>query len=128
MQEESNKLTLDQIKVADPLFKGCTRPAMRFGVPLVPLIGVGVAMFLPGMWCVMLSQNISPMLLPVGLVLIFVILPVSIWWMREVTKKDDYRLEQLMNRLTLRARQRNSLLWGKGVAAYSPIQYRKQWR
>lgn len=126
--QEDKKLAPEGLKVIDPLFKGCTRPAMLKGVPMVPLIGVCVATFLPGMWSLMLAQIVGSALIPVGLFLIFCILPVSVWWMREVTKKDDYRLEQLMQRWSLRIRQLNGAFWGKGIAAYSPIQYRKQWR
>lgn len=110
-----------KLTAVDPLFKGCTRPAMLMGVPMVPLICVFLLIFLPGMWTLLLAG-------PIGLVLILGVLPVCIWSMREVTKKDDYRLEQLILRSSLRLRQANRSLWGKGVAAYSPMQYRKQWR
>ena len=110
-----------KITTIDPLFKGCTRPAMLFGVPMIPMIVVCLAIFLPGMWLLILVG-------PLGLVLIFGVLPVCIWWMREVTKKDDYRLDQLIMRTALRSRQANRALWGKGVVAYSPIQARRQWR
>lgn len=113
----SQKLT-----AIDPLFKGCTRPSMLMGVPMVPLIVVCLLIFLPGMWALLL---IGPGL---GLSVIFGVLPVCVWSMREVTKKDDYRLEQLILRLSLRMRQVNTSLWGRGVAAYSPIQYRRRWR
>ena len=109
-----------RLTAIDPLFKGCTRPAMLVGVPMVPMIVVCIGLFVPGMWLLLFAGRI-------GLVLIFGVLPICIWWMREVTKKDDYRLEQLIMRWSLRSRQRNSALWGKGVAAYSPIQYRRRW-
>ncbi|MFT3960908.1 type IV secretion system protein VirB3 [Propionivibrio sp.] len=114
--EKGRKLT-----AIDPLFKGCTRPAMLLGVPMIPMMVVCMAIFLPGMWVLLFAG-------PIGLVLIFGVLPGCVWWMREVTKKDDYRLEQLILRLSLRIRQVNGALWGKGVAAYSPIQYRRRWR
>jgi type IV secretion system protein VirB3 len=110
-----------KITTIDPLFKGCTRPAMLGGVPMIPMIVVCLAIFLPGMWLLIFVG-------PVGLVLIFGVLPVCIWWMREVTKKDDYRLDQLIMRAELRSRQANRALWGKGVAAYSPYQARRRWR
>lgn len=113
--EKVKKLT-----AIDPLFKGCTRPAMLVGVPMIPMIVVCIGIFLPGMWLLLFVGRI-------GLVLIFGVLPIVVWWMREVTKKDDYRLAQLMQRWSLRIRQRNGALWGKGVAAYSPIQYRRRW-
>lgn len=110
-----------KLTAIDPLFKGCTRPAMLLGVPLVPLVLVSMLLLLIGIW--------SFMLVPVfGLFMIAVILPASIGWMRHVTKKDDFRLEQLLLRFSLRSRQRNTLHWGKGVAAYSPTEYRKRWQ
>lgn len=110
-----------KLTAIDPLFKGCTRPAMLFGVPMVPLIVVSVSIFLPGMWILMFVG-------PIGLILILGVLPAVIWWLREITKKDDYRLEQLMLRASLRIRQLNSILWSKGVSAYSPTQYRVRLR
>lgn len=113
--------TAPKLTAVDPLFKGCTRPAMLIGVPMIPMIAVCLAIFLPGMWILLFFG-------PIGLVLILGVLPVCIWWMREVTKKDDYRLEQLLLRWSLRSRQVNGALWGKGVAAYSPTRYRRRWR
>lgn len=113
--------TLKTHKAIDPLFKGCTRPAMLVGVPLIPMIVVCIAIFVPGMWILLFFG-------PIGLVLILGVLPGCIGWMREVTKKDDYRLEQLILRGSLRIRQANSALWGKGIAVYSPVQYRRRWR
>ena len=110
-----------KITALDPLFKGCTRPAMLGGVPMTPMILVCLVTFLPGMWILLFIG-------PIGLVLILGVLPVCIWWMRDMTKKDDYRLEQLILRISLRSRQANGALWGKGVAAYSPIRYRRRWR
>lgn len=38
----------------DPLFKGCTRPAMKLGVPLIPLVAIGctglIASSFFGLW------------------------------------------------------------------------------
>lgn len=113
---ESKKLT-----AIDPLFKGCTRPAMVMGVPMVPLLVVSVTCFLPGMWILIFVGLI-------GLVLILGVLPICIWLLREITKKDDHRLNQLILRTTLRLRQINRSHWGKGITAYSPIKYRRSWR
>ena len=37
---------MEEFDPRDPLFKGCTRPAMMFGVPLVPLAAVSVVVIL----------------------------------------------------------------------------------
>lgn len=45
--------------------------------------------------------------------------------MREVTKKDDQRLRQLMMRLKMRYRQQAARqLWG--AISYSPLRYKKR--
>lgn len=113
--------TPGKITNIDPLFKGCTRPAMIMGVPMVPLLAVSVMCFLPGMWILIFIGQ-------VGLILIFGVLPINIWLLREITKKDDHRLNQLILRITLRLRQSNRSHWGKGITAYSPIKYRRSWR
>lgn len=94
---------------------------MLMGVPMLPIVGVGMVLFIIGMWTLIFFGLI-------GLVIILGILPACIWWMREVTKEDDARLEQLIQRFSLRIRQINRSLWGKEVAAYSPTPCRKTWR
>lgn len=97
----------------DMIYKGCTRPPLLWGVPLLPLIMV----LMPGMLVGMVGLAYF---LPMSLVAIFVSLTAWIW-MRAVTKKDDQRLLQIFLRLRLRSRQRNTRYWG--CAAYAPIVY-----
>ena len=97
----------------DMIYKGCTRPPLLWGVPLLPLIMV----LMPGMLVGMVGLAYF---LPMSLVAIFVSLTAWIW-MRAVTKKDDQRLLQIFLRLRLRSRQKNTRHWG--CAAYAPIVY-----
>lgn len=121
MSASPGEVTTEKLAMCDPLFKGCTRPAMLFGVPLKPLIGVSAPLFLSGMWGLFLAQA-------VGLAILLVVLPSIVLIMREVTKKDDCRLDQLVLKFSMRAGQRNRRLWGDGMAAYSPIAYRRDWK
>ena len=88
----------------DPVFKGCTRPAMLWGVPLVPFLMVGGGMLIPGIWALLASP-------PLGVGLLFLIIPVFVA-MRIITRRDDQRLAQYALRLRLVVRQRNRRFWG----------------
>ena len=97
----------------DLIYKGCTRPPLLWGVPLMPLIMI----LMPGMLVGMVGLAYF---LPMSLLALLV--SVSAWiWMRAVTKKDDQRLLQIFLRLRLRSRQKNTGFWG--CAAYAPIIY-----
>jgi type IV secretion system protein VirB3 len=71
---------MDEFDPRDPLFKGCTRPAMMFGVPLVPLAVVTVAVILLAVWTTIL--------------LVVLLLPI-ILTMRLITKSDDQQFRLL---------------------------------
>ena len=97
----------------DMIYKGCTRPPLLWGVPLMPLIMI----LMPGMLVGIVGLAY---LLPMSLLALLV--SVSAWiWMRAVTKKDDQRLLQIFLRFRLRSRQKNTRFWG--CAAYAPIVY-----
>ncbi len=97
----------------DVIYKGCTRPPLLWGVPLLPLVMI----LMPGMLVGIVGLAYF---LPMSLAALLV--SVSAWaWMRAVTKKDDQRLLQIFLRLRLRSRQKNSGFWG--CAAYAPIVY-----
>lgn len=97
----------------DMIYKGCTRPPLLWGVPLMPMIMILMPTMLFGV--VGLAY-----FLPISLIALF--MSCLTWiWMRAVTKKDDQRLLQIFLRLRLRARQKNSRYWG--CAAYAPIVY-----
>ncbi len=62
----------------DPVFKGCTRPAMLWGVPLVPLLGVGGGMLVPAVWALLVSP-------PIGVGMVLLMIPVFVT-MRAITR------------------------------------------
>ena len=97
----------------DVIYKGCTRPPLLWGVPLMPLVMI----LMPGMLVGIVGLAYF---LPLSLLALLV--STSAWvWMRAVTKKDDQRLLQIFLRLRLRSRQKNTRHWG--CAAYAPIVY-----
>jgi type IV secretion system protein VirB3 len=98
-------------------FKGCTRPAMVFGVPLVPLLLVSGVFLMAAMWAFYL---LSPY---VSLILMLVFVPL-ITVMRQMTKQDDQRLRQVLLRARMRFRHANKQLWG--AISYSPLRYKKR--
>lgn len=92
----------------DSLFKGATRPAMLFGVPLVPLIVVGGTMLVVSAW---VSIFLLVGLLPLVLV------------MRAITKVDDRQFHLLWLKFQFRvlSPNRNGRFWKASV--YSPFSY-----
>jgi type IV secretion system protein VirB3 len=100
------------IPLRDPLFKGCTRPAMVMGVPIKPFfIGVA-AVALLALW--------SGILL-LGLLAFPVILT-----MRWITKQDDQQFRLLGHKMRMRLvhYNHNGRYWK--ASAYSPFAYKKR--
>jgi type IV secretion system protein VirB3 len=100
----------------DPVFKGCTRPAMLWGVPLVSALMVGGGMLIPAIWALLASP-------PVGVGILLLMIPVFIA-MRVITRNDDQRLAQLALRLRIGLRQRNRRFWG--AHAYVPVRLKRR--
>ena len=100
----------------DPVFKGCTRPAMLWGVPLVPFLMVGGGMLIPAIWALLASP-------PLGVGLVFLMIPVFVA-MRVVTRRDDQRLPQYALRLRMVIRQGNRRFWGSH--AYGPVRLKRR--
>jgi type IV secretion system protein VirB3 len=100
----------------DPVFKGCTRPAMIWGVPLVPFLMIGGSMLIPGIWALLASP-------PIGVGLLFLMIPVFVA-MRVITRRDDQRLAQYALRLRMVLRQRNRRFWR--VQAYVPVRLKRR--
>ena len=100
---------------AEAIYKGATRPAMKLGIPLVPLVvlfGTGLLLI---MWVgPLLSWWIVPVVLA-GVV-------PALGWMRFVTNKDDQRFRQMFVAARLRLRDRNGRFWRS--RSYSPYLYR----
>jgi type IV secretion system protein VirB3 len=100
----------------DPVFKGCTRPAMLWGVPLVSALMVGGGMLIPAIWALLASP-------PVGMGILLLMIPVFVA-MRVITRNDDQRLAQLVLRLRIGLRQRNRRFWG--AHAYVPVRLKRR--
>ena len=102
----------------DRIFRGCTRPATFAGVPLLPFLAVTGVFMLLTIWMFYLISGY------VSLFIVMTYIPILLT-MREVTKKDDQRLRQLVMRLRMRHRQQKSrLLWG--AVSFSPIRYKQR--
>ena len=98
-------------------FKGCTRPAMFAGVPLMAFLAVTGAFLLLGVWCFyVLSAYVSLMLILVYLPIVAV--------MRQITKADDQRLRHVFMRARMRYRHFNKGMWG--ALSFSPLRYKKR--
>lgn len=101
--------------VQEDIFKGATRPATLYGVPLVPLVVVVCATLLLTMWGgSLLSWWVAPFIL-LGAILVLI-------WMRMVTKKDDQRLRQMFLRLQLVMPQANRAFWKS--RSYAPVHWK----
>lgn len=99
----------------DPFFRGCTRPAMLFGVPLMLMVLTSGAFMLAGAWGAFLFSRY--VLLILGLLYLPLLLA-----MRAVTRQDDQRLRQLFLRGRMRWRMALvRLRWG--TYSYSPCRY-----
>ncbi|SHL17484.1 type IV secretion system protein VirB3 [Paraburkholderia terricola] len=100
----------------DPVFKGCTRPAMLWGVPLVPFLMVGGSILIPAIWALLASP-------PAGVGIVLLLIPVFVT-MRSVTRHDDQRLAQFALCIRMVSRQRNRRFWG--AHAYVPFRARRR--
>jgi type IV secretion system protein VirB3 len=100
---------------AESIYKGATRPAMKFGVPLVPLVSVFGAGALITMWGGALFTWW------IGAGVVSTALPVLVW-MHVVTGKDDQRLRQMFIGMRLRLYDRNHAFWHS--RSYAPTVYR----
>lgn len=95
----------------ETIYKGATRPAMKLGIPLVPLVVlVGCALLLIVWGGTLLSWWFA---LGVGLSCMPILL-----WMRWVTHQDDQRFRQMFIATKLRLQDRNRRLWR--TRSYSP--------
>ena len=100
---------------AEAIYKGATRPAMKLGIPLVPL----VVLFGGGMLIIMWFGMLLNWWIAVAVIAAFA---PALAWMRFVTGKDDQRFRQMFVALKLRLHDRNRRLWR--ARSYSPTLYR----
>ena len=102
---------MEEFDPRDPLFKGCTRPAMIFGVPLVPLAAVSVVVILLSVWTtVFFAATLVPIILT----------------MRQIAKSDDQQFRLLGLKLLFRGvnYNHNAKFWK--ASAYSPFAFKKR--
>ncbi len=93
----------------DVLFRGCTRPAMFMGVPYVPFaIGAGA--------CLLLTFYFNMFFLA--------LLPVVIFVMRQMARRDEMIFRLLGLRWQFRGRARN-LAHHRGAWSFTPHSYRR---
>jgi len=102
---------MDDFDPRDPLFKGCTRPAMMCGVPLVPLAVVSAVVILISVWTTIF---LSLLLVPIILV------------MRAISATDDQQFRLLGLKLVFRVvnYNHNHRFWK--ASAYSPFAFQKR--
>lgn len=100
---------------AETIYKGATRPAMKLGIPLVPL----VMLFGSGMLLMMWGGILVSWWIALGVLMSFV---PTLLWMRWVTSRDDQRFRQIFIALKLRLHDRNQRFWR--ARSYSPTLFR----
>jgi type IV secretion system protein VirB3 len=100
---------------AEAIYKGATRPAMKLGIPLVPL----VVLFGSGMLLIMWGGILLSWWVVVAVLLSFA---PALLWMRFVTSRDDQRFRQIFVALKLRLHDRNRGFWH--ARSYAPTLYR----
>jgi len=103
--------------MADLIFKGATRPAMKMGIPILPLVLVAGLDFIITMWVIMFvgfSAGLIVLLIGAGI----------LFTLRLISKSDDHRLNQLIMRLMSSGYRRQAPYWGAHSA--SPIDYKKR--
>lgn len=99
----------------ETIYKGATRPAMKFGIPLVSLVAMlGTAMLLILWGGLLLSWWIA-------LAVLVAVVPMLVW-MRMVTAKDDQRHRQVFLAMKLRLYDHNRAFWR--AHSYTPTLYR----
>jgi type IV secretion system protein VirB3 len=99
----------------EAIYKGATRPAMKLGIPLVPL----VVLFGAGMLSVIWGGILVGWW--VALLVVVAVAPV-LGWMRYVTARDDQRFRQMFVEAKLRLRDRNRRFWQ--ARSYTPTSFR----
>jgi type IV secretion system protein VirB3 len=98
----------------EAIYKGATRPAMKFGVPLVPLVVLFGGGMLLVMWGgILLSGGVAA-------AVVAAIVP-ALAWMRYVTRRDDQRFKQFFVAARLRLHDRNRRFWRARSYTPNPI-------
>jgi type IV secretion system protein VirB3 len=99
----------------EAIYKGATRPAMKFGIPLVPLVTLlGAAMLLVVWGGFLISWWTAA-------AVVVICIPM-LGWMRVVTRRDEQRFRQMLLALKLRRHDHNHAFWQ--ARSYAPALYR----
>ena len=101
----------------DPVFKGATRPAMLFGIPIVAFVLVAGSHLLVGMWLLIFANAFW----------FFVAMSaaaVELLALRMLSKHDAQRVSQALLWLSSYGARRNKVTWG--AHSMSPIVYRRR--
>jgi type IV secretion system protein VirB3 len=98
----------------EAIYKGATRPAMKLGIPLVPL----VVLFGTGMLLIMWGGIFLSWWVSLG---VLVAIAPALGWMRFVTARDDQRFRQMFVAAKLRLHDRNRRFWR--ARSYAPSLY-----
>lgn len=99
----------------EAIYKGATRPAMKFGIPLVPL----VVLFGTGMLLILWGGLLLSWWIAAGVV--SATFP-ALAWMRFATRNDDQRFRQIFVAAKLKLHDRNRRFWH--ARSYAPTLYR----
>jgi type IV secretion system protein VirB3 len=99
----------------EAIYKGATRPAMKLGIPLVPL----VVLFGTSMLLIMWGGALISWWFALSVVMALV---PTLVWMRFVTAQDDQRFKQMFVAAKLRLHDRNRRFWR--ARSYAPTLYK----
>ncbi len=99
------------------MFKGATRPAMVFGVPILAFVIVAGSHLLLGMWLLILVS-------PFWLFVVLSACAIELLALRLLSKHDPHRVNQTLLWLSAWARRRNTATWG--AHAMAPIDFRRR--
>ncbi|ACB33143.1 type IV secretory pathway VirB3 family protein [Leptothrix cholodnii SP-6] len=100
--------------LAEAIYKGATRPAMKLGIPLVPL----VVLFGGGMLLIVWGGTLLSWWLSLAVLLALV---PALLWMSWVTARDEQRFRQMAIATKLKLHDRNHAFWC--ARSYSPTLY-----
>lgn len=114
----------------EEIYKAATRRAVKWGVPVRPLMWVILAALMLGTWGMLLLKTVPMLLGHTTPVLVMVLWMPSvaavaaciILWMRAITREDDQRLDQMVRAAKLRWRHRSGLAFWR-CRTYPAISY-----
>lgn len=94
------------------IYKGATRPPMKWGVPLIALVALCMPGVVLSVWLGLGSMLVFGRIGLVALLIGLAITAAGFAWMRWTTARDDQRLHQLLKSWRLARLNRNRALFG----------------